>query len=84
MTKYEKLEIITNGINAANKIRTLQSSVSNQRADDPNNVDQVGLISQMLGILTQYSPNTHRKNCLMKIWTKPGCTAKYTEDSSMK
>jgi len=37
------------------------------KADDPNNVDQVGLISQMLGILTQYSPNTHRKNCLMKI-----------------
>jgi len=74
--KYEKLEIITNGINAANKIRTLQSSVSNQRADDPNNVDQVGLISQMLGILTQYSPNTHRKKLLNENLNK---TRMYSE-----
>jgi len=66
MTKYENLKSSQRN-KCANKIRTLQSSVSNQRADDPNNVDQVGLISQMLGILTQYSPNTHRKKLLNEI-----------------
>ncbi|HOM01485.1 MAG TPA: hypothetical protein PLH43_01475 [Acetivibrio sp.] len=64
MNKYEKLEAITNGINAANKIRTLQSSATNERADAIANIDQVGLISQMLDIIAQYSPNTHRKRLL--------------------
>lgn len=64
MNKYEKLETITNGINAANKIRSLQSSAGNQRSDTSNSIDTVALLSQMLGIIAQYSPETDRKNLL--------------------
>lgn len=64
MNKYEKLESITNGINAANKIRTLQSSTLSQRSDTSNNIDTAALLSQMLSIIAQYSPNTDRGNLL--------------------
>ncbi|ODM26555.1 hypothetical protein A7W90_10175 [Clostridium sp. Bc-iso-3] len=76
MNKYEKLETITNGINAANKLRTLQSSALNQRADTSNNIDQVGLLSEMLSIIAQYSPNTDRNNLLNENLNK---TLMYSE-----
>jgi len=83
MTKYEKLEIITNGINAANKIRTLQSSVSNQRADDPIMLIKLDSSARCLAYLPSIR-QIPQKKLLNENLNKPGCTAKYTEDSSMK
>jgi len=83
MTKYEKLEIITNGINAANKIRTLQSSVSNQRRMIPIMLIKLDSSARCLAYLPVFA-KYHRKKLLNENLNKPGCTAKYTEDSSMK
>jgi len=67
MTKYEKLEIITNGINAANKIRTLQSSVSNQRRMIPIMLIKLDSSARCLAYLPSIRQIPTEKNCLMKI-----------------
>lgn len=84
MNKYEKLETITNGINAAHKIRTLQNSAVNERASDSNNIDQVELFSQMLGIIAQYSPNTERKGVLNENLNKTRMYSEVYKGSNMK
>lgn len=60
MDKYKKLETITNGINAAHKIRSLQNSTSYQRAD--GKPDTLTLLSEMLSVIAQHSPETHRSS----------------------
>jgi hypothetical protein len=59
MDKYKKLETITNGLNAANKIMTLQTSAINQRSKDSAYINPA-LLSQMLHVIAQYSPDKNK------------------------
>jgi len=67
MTKYEKLEIITNGINAANKIRTLQALSQIKGRMIPIMLIKLDSSARCLAYLPSIRQIPTEKNCLMKI-----------------
>lgn len=61
MANYKKLEYITNGINAAKKIRSIKNTSSNTRGSEDK--DTISMINRVLEIIADYSP-PEQKNLL--------------------
>ncbi len=62
MNKYQKLEQITNGINAAYKIKTATNSLNQRSSESGQEISNVELIMQMLSVIAQYSPEPQRNS----------------------
>lgn len=62
MNKYQKLEQITNGINAAYKIQNARNSLNRKSPEERQETSNVDLLLQMLSVIAQYSPETHRNS----------------------
>ncbi len=60
MDRYQKLEQITNGINAAYKIKTVTSSSNRKDSENRQDINNVELLLQMLSVIAEYSPEPHR------------------------
>lgn len=62
MDKYQKLEQITNGINAAYRIQNARSSFSQSRQNEREETSNIDLLLQMLSVIAEYSPEPHRNS----------------------
>ncbi len=62
MNKYQKLEQITNGINAAYKIRSATNSLNQRGSESQQEINNVELLMQMLSVIAQYSPEPQRNS----------------------
>ncbi len=60
MDKYQKLEQITNGINAAYRIQNAKSSFSQRRQHEREDTSNIELLLQILSVIAEYSPEPHR------------------------
>ena len=78
MDKYKKLETITNGLNAAHKIMTLQTSAINQRSKDSTKITPA-LLSQMLQVIAQYSPDKNKIPLTRSLEQTNRCSKAITE-----
>ncbi|MCX7921200.1 MAG: hypothetical protein N3B21_04130 [Clostridia bacterium] len=65
MDKNKKLEYITNGLNAASKIRDEYHSSLTRGQDNTVSPGTIDMINRLLRILTEYAPETH-SNILAK------------------
>ncbi|WP_010250565.1 hypothetical protein [Acetivibrio cellulolyticus] len=62
MNRYQKLEQITNGINAAYKIKNARDSLNRKGPEERQETSNVELLMQMLSVIAQYSPEPHRNS----------------------
>lgn len=62
MNKYQKLEQITNGINAAYKIRSVTNSLNQRDSESRQETNNVEILMQILSIIAQYSPEPQRNS----------------------
>lgn len=62
MDKYQKLEQITNGINAAYKIQNARNSFSQRRQNERAEISNIDLLLQMLSVIAEYSPEPQRNS----------------------
>ena len=60
MDKYRKLEQITNGINAAYKIKSAGNSFTRKDSENREKKNNVDLLIQMLSVIAEYSPESQR------------------------
>ncbi len=60
MDRNQKLEQITNGINAAYKIKTATNSLNRKASENRQETNNVELLLQMLTVIAEYSPEPHR------------------------
>lgn len=60
MDRYQKLEQITNGINAAYKIKTATNSLNREDCENGQETNNVELLLQMLSVIAEYYPEPHR------------------------
>ena len=61
MNTYSPLEHIANGIYAANKIRNLRQPIFEQNSRTSVHPDNISMIRQILDIVHEYIPETHKK-----------------------
>lgn len=59
MDRNQKLEQITNGINAAYKIKTATNSLNRKASENRQETNNVELLLQMLTVIAEYSPEPH-------------------------
>lgn len=62
MDKYQKLEQITNGINAAYKIQNARNSFSQRKQNERAETSNIDLLLQMLRVIAEYSPEPQRNS----------------------
>jgi|LSQX01.1.fsa_nt_gb hypothetical protein len=55
--RNKKLENITNGINAAHKIKSIQNSMNPMTRDSSNPPDTMAMLSQVLEVIASYYPD---------------------------
>ena len=60
MDRYQKLEQITNGINAAYKIRSAGNLLAQRDSENRQEINNVDLLIKMLSVIAEYSPESHR------------------------
>jgi len=60
MDKYQKLEQITNGINAAYKIKSAGNLLTERDSENHRKTINVDLLIKMLSIIAEYSPESQR------------------------
>ena len=60
MDRYQKLEQITNGINAAYKIKNVGNSFTRNDSENNRKINDVDLLIQILSVIAEYSPESQR------------------------
>ena len=60
MDRYQKLEQITNGINAASKIKNVGNSFTRNDSENNRKINDVDLLIQILSVIAEYSPESQR------------------------
>ena len=61
MNNYSPLEHIANGIYAANKIRNLRQPVFEQDSRTSVHPDSISMLREILDIIHEYIPETHKR-----------------------
>jgi len=67
MDRNQKLEQITNGINAAYKIKNVRDSLTQNDSNDRQEINNVDFLMQMLSVIAEYSPEPHNNTISKKL-----------------
>jgi len=67
MDRYQRLEQITNGINAAYKIKSAENSFRRDNSENRSKISNVDLLIQILSVIAEYSPENYRNTFSDKL-----------------